>query len=212
MTSYLRSWLYGGISDAEESTVPSIERISPPPEDEPDDGEETETERDYDRPPAFPAPNSAQRASSASTPPTLTDAQLMPPPPLPTSLSKGNMLAVPPRTERPPSRKREKVALAPGYGPLDWAALKASNANLRVSSSSIFSWAHLLIAQWKGVDTLMRIPPSVIKKHNKLDDAWSSINGKVYNITPYLKYHPGGEKELMRIAGRDGTKLFGMVP
>lgn len=56
----------------------------------------------------------------------------------------------------------------------------------------------------------MRIPPSVLKKHNKPDDAWSSFNGKVYNITPYLKFHPGGEKELMRVAGRDGTKLFGM--
>ena len=55
----------------------------------------------------------------------------------------------------------------------------------------------------------MRIPPSVLKQHNKRDDAWSAFNGKVYNITPYLPFHPGGEKELMRVAGRDGTKLFG---
>lgn len=27
-------------------------------------------------------------------------------------------------------------------------------------------------------------------------------------MTPYLPFHPGGEKELMRVAGRDGTKLF----
>ncbi|EEB91853.1 hypothetical protein MPER_09723, partial [Moniliophthora perniciosa FA553] len=60
----------------------------------------------------------------------------------------------------------------------------------------------------RGVDTLMRIPPSVLKQHNKRDDAWSAFNGKVYNITPYLPFHPGGEKELMRVAGRDGTKLF----
>lgn len=55
----------------------------------------------------------------------------------------------------------------------------------------------------------MRIAPSVLKQHNKRDDAWSAFNGKVYNITPYLPFHPGGEKELMRVAGRDGTKLFG---
>jgi cytochrome b involved in lipid metabolism len=60
----------------------------------------------------------------------------------------------------------------------------------------------------QGVDALMRIPPSVLKLHNKKEDAWTAINGKVYNITPYLPYHPGGEKELMRVAGRDGTKLF----
>jgi cytochrome b involved in lipid metabolism len=35
-----------------------------------------------------------------------------------------------------------------------------------------------------------------------------AINGKVYNVTAYLPFHPGGEKEMMRGVGRDGTKLF----
>jgi cytochrome b involved in lipid metabolism len=54
----------------------------------------------------------------------------------------------------------------------------------------------------------MRIPPSVLKQHRTKEDAWSAFNGKVYNITPYLAFHPGGERELMRVAGRDGTELF----
>ena len=49
----------------------------------------------------------------------------------------------------------------------------------------------------------------MLKEHRTRDDAWSAFNGKVYNITSYLPYHPGGEKELMRVAGRDGSKLFG---
>lgn len=52
----------------------------------------------------------------------------------------------------------------------------------------------------------------MLKQHNKKDDAWSAFNGKVYNMTWYLLYHPGGEKELMRVAGRDGTKLFCTSP
>jgi len=88
------------------------------------------------------------------------------------------------------SRKREKAALAPGHSPLDWAALKTSGQDLR------------------GVNTLLRIPPSVLKQHNKRDDAWTAINGNVYNVTAYLPFHPGGEKALMRAAGRDGTTLF----
>jgi cytochrome b involved in lipid metabolism len=56
----------------------------------------------------------------------------------------------------------------------------------------------------------LRIPPSILKQHNKRDDAWTAIYGKVYNITAYLPFHPGGVKALMRAAGRDGTKLFGL--
>ena len=103
-------------------------------------------------------------------------------------------LGLPPSTNKPPIKKsREKVALAPGFGPLDWAALKSSGSDLR------------------GVDSLLRVTPSMLKEHNKKDDAWSAFNGKVYNITHYLPYHPGGEKELMRVAGRDGSKLFGEI-
>lgn len=198
MTSYLREWLYGGAVAPEPS--PTIELISPPAS---DDGEDTETERDDDSPPAFPALNSAQRLQTSTIPRVLTDSQLMPPPPVPSlsvrqpgvpsSRTSGTTLAVPPSTTKAPvkpSKKREKVALAPGHSPLDWAALKTSGQDLR------------------GVDTLLRIPPSILKQHNKRDDAWTAINGKVYNITAYMPFHPGGEKEMMRAAGRDGTKLF----
>jgi cytochrome b involved in lipid metabolism len=47
-----------------------------------------------------------------------------------------------------------------------------------------------------------------LKQHKTEADAWTAIGGKVYNLTPYLKFHPGGVKDLMRCAGRDGTKLF----
>lgn len=47
-----------------------------------------------------------------------------------------------------------------------------------------------------------------VRTHNRYDDAWTVLNGKVYNITSYLPFHQGGEKELMRCAGRDGTRLF----
>jgi len=209
MTSYLSSWLWTGTREANTSAAPSL-RISPPPvaHDDEDDGSNTETEHnaDDDRPPAFPSLSSAQRvkAPSNASRGMLIDAELMPPPPLPNLATRtsgvgsrpGSTLAVPLTTTRPPNknRKREKVALAPGHSPLDWARVKASGQDLR------------------GVgDTLLKIPPSALKQHNQLDDAWTAINGKVYNITPYLSFHPGGEKELMRVAGRDGSKLFALT-
>ena len=37
------------------------------------------------------------------------------------------------------------------------------------------------------------------------------LAGKVYNMTPYMKFHPGGVEELMRGAGKDCTILFNEV-
>ncbi len=34
------------------------------------------------------------------------------------------------------------------------------------------------------------------------------LRGKVYNISPYLRFHPGGVPILMKAAGKDGTTLF----
>jgi hypothetical protein len=146
MTSYLRDWLFGGAVTAvpPDSTpsVPTVELISPPASDD-EDGEATETEHD-DSPPAFPALNSAQRLQT-SIPRVLTDSQLMPPPPVPSlsvrrpgvplssSRNSTSTLAVPPSTTKAPVKKREKVALTPGHSPLDWAALKTSGQDLRVS-------------------------------------------------------------------------------
>lgn len=47
-----------------------------------------------------------------------------------------------------------------------------------------------------------------LAKHNKAGDCWMAIRGKVYNVTRYLDYHPGGHDQLMRGAGKDATSLF----
>jgi len=193
--------------------VPEIAEHEPELDDDDVDTITIKGDDDDDTPPAFPALNSAQRAATSSSrsnePPRILSNKamgLMPPPPVPglakrtpgvpatssNSLfvpSTPNTLALPTSTTKRP-KVSKKVELAPGHGALDWANLKNSGKDLR------------------GVDTLMRIPPSVLKQHNKRDDIWMALYGKVYNVTAYMPYHPGGEKELMRAAGRDGTKLF----
>jgi len=47
-----------------------------------------------------------------------------------------------------------------------------------------------------------------VRKHSSKDDAWMVVAGMVYNVTPYLQFHPGGVDELMRGAGSDATELF----
>lgn len=88
---------------------------------------------------------------------------------------------------------RKKVALDPGCSPLDWARLNSSGANLRGIQPSEFP---------------VKVTKDILKQHKSRDDCWTMLGGKVYNITPYVKFHPGGVDEIMKCAGRDGTSLF----
>ncbi|MCJ1471982.1 hypothetical protein MMC13_000626 [Lambiella insularis] len=98
------------------------------------------------------------------------------------------------------SRPSRKVILPPGHSPLDWAHLTSHPPTpnfLRGASVP---------------PQLIRVSPSQLREHNgrKGKDAWSTWQGKVYNVTPYRKFHPGGESELMRGAGKAGEaeRLF----
>ncbi|PWY80564.1 hypothetical protein BO70DRAFT_337398 [Aspergillus heteromorphus CBS 117.55] len=163
---------------------------------------------------------------SPSQPPVQTkmgDNVLMPPPPVPqqptASATTSSLMPPPapprlpslrvPPNNRPtnnslaptkviakPSKSAKRAVLEPGYSPLDWAALTSNpNNNLRGANLP---------------PTLVRVTPSMLKAQNgrKGTDAWTSYQGKVYNITPYLPFHPGGKGELLRGAGKDSGQLF----
>jgi len=49
---------------------------------------------------------------------------------------------------------------------------------------------------------------SEVKSHNSQSDCWSIVNGKVYNLTTYVKSHPGGAGVIANICGKDGTNAF----
>ncbi|XP_061479234.1 cytochrome b5 reductase 4 isoform X2 [Rhineura floridana] len=87
-----------------------------------------------------------------------------------------------------------KVPLKPGRSLMDWIRLTKSGKDL---------------TGLKG--RLVEVTEEELSKHNKKDDCWICIRGLVYNITPYMEYHPGGEDELMKAAGADGTDLFDQV-
>lgn len=96
--------------------------------------------------------------------------------------------------QRVASGGRSKVPLKQGRSLMDWIRLTKSGKDL---------------TGLKG--RLIEVTEEELKKHNKKDDCWICIRGFVYNVSPYMEYHPGGEEELMRAAGSDGTDLFDQV-
>ena len=175
-------------------------------------------------PPARPPPKPRTVPSKPST-------LLMPPPPRPSALrplpktsnsltpppSAASMLRAPltslsgPKNSLPATsstlatgkRPSRKVILKPGHSPLDWAHLTS-----KPPTSTFLRGAQL-------PQHLIRVTPSLLRQYTGRHgrDAWSTWQGRVYNVTPYLDFHPGGKGELLRGAGKVGEaeKLFGEV-
>jgi cytochrome b involved in lipid metabolism len=44
-----------------------------------------------------------------------------------------------------------------------------------------------------------------IRKHATEESAWLAVDGKVYDVTKFIKAHPGGRLPIMEVAGLDAT-------
>lgn len=107
---------------------------------------------------------------------------------------KNDSLGLPAQNRIP----RKKVSLAPGHSPLDWAALNTRTPHFKLRGVKAGTPPAMLV----------RVTRDELKCHSKRDDCWISLNGRVFNVTSYIDYHPGGVDEIMKSAGRDGTALF----
>jgi cytochrome b involved in lipid metabolism len=104
-------------------------------------------------------------------------------------------------TTMPPPARSSTAAAAPKsvprrkvgrFGLADWTRLLASSNDL---------------AQRKG-QPLRKIKWDEIRQHKSVHDGWMVVKGKVYFISPYLAYHPGGETILKGVLGKDATRLY----
>ena len=47
-----------------------------------------------------------------------------------------------------------------------------------------------------------------VAQHADTSSCWSIIGGGVYDLTSYVSRHPGGERNILKICGKDGTRSF----
>ncbi|KAK1754696.1 FMN-dependent dehydrogenase-domain-containing protein [Echria macrotheca] len=55
---------------------------------------------------------------------------------------------------------------------------------------------------------LLEISPAELAAHNTPQSAWIAINSAVYDVTDFVRIHPGGASVLLGLAGRDGTDEY----
>ncbi|KAK2812236.1 hypothetical protein FQN50_001594 [Emmonsiellopsis sp. PD_5] len=56
--------------------------------------------------------------------------------------------------------------------------------------------------------TAQEYTADVVATHNSRDDLWITIHGKVYDVTEYVRDHPGGVDALVEVAGTDATESY----
>lgn len=47
-----------------------------------------------------------------------------------------------------------------------------------------------------------------VSKHRSIKDCWLVIEGKVYDVSPFMDDHPGGDEVLLSSSGKDATADF----
>ncbi|EEF44603.1 flavohemoprotein B5/b5r, putative [Ricinus communis] len=88
---------------------------------------------------------------------------------------------------------RAKVPFEKGYSQMDWLKLTRTHPDL---------------AGLNGQSNKRRISMNEVKQHRIEGSMWTVLKGRVYNLSPYMKFHPGGVDMLMKAVGKDCTSLF----
>lgn len=61
------------------------------------------------------------------------------------------------------------------------------------------------------MDELLKLPEfswEEIKEHTDAQSCWCVMNGLVYDLTNFLKIHPGGAHVIIELGGQDATDTF----
>lgn len=90
---------------------------------------------------------------------------------------------------------------------------------LIVIAAGIFIWKNQAAAPATTVDSQTQTQNTANTKkagfsmadvaaHNNADSCYVAVGTKVYNVTDWIKQHPGGQQAILGLCGTDGTAAF----
>lgn len=56
--------------------------------------------------------------------------------------------------------------------------------------------------------TIKTYTAAEVSMHAGESSCWSIVNNKVYDLTSFIGDHPGGDRNIIKICGKDGTSAF----
>lgn len=101
-------------------------------------------------------------------------------------------------------------ATAPGKSTLPAYTRQLAAGALAVAAGTYF-WTSQKSQIQSDVTFAPVFPVSEVMKHNSLDDCWIAIEGHVYDVSEFLRKHPGGAARIFRFAGSDATSAFRQI-
>ncbi|OXA51925.1 Cytochrome b5 reductase 4 [Folsomia candida] len=105
-------------------------------------------------------------------------------------LSSSTLMMAPPKLN---TVKKSRLLVNPGKSMVEWMKIQQE-----------------LTAKGPSAK-LRKIGFDELATHNTLGDVWMAINDRVFDVSDYTNYHPGGVEELMKGAGQDATNLFNQI-
>ncbi len=87
---------------------------------------------------------------------------------------------------------KNRVVLEKGFSQVDWMRLTRTHPDL----SGV------------GASAPRSLTLEEVAQHASETDCWTVLDGRVYNVTHYIPFHPGGRDTLLQGAGRDSSALF----
>lgn len=91
---------------------------------------------------------------------------------------------------------------------VDLSGATATAYGVPAWTSVLTALPHALNCAGLGGGRPRQLSLAELAQHRTAEDCWTAVQGRVYNVTHYLPFHPGGQPLLLAVAGKDGTALF----